>query len=1327
MDLNISAKKIKSILERFYLTAAKCEVTTDSALKLANFLIIYLKDQPQSLSISKLLETLPSYIPYYPLRFLIPLVRYLSYGHIQDKGKILEILERYYYSNDKMLDICISVLIMSSFQAVSESSDLSITVVNIIDKISDRTRVYECVWKIVLNSSKPRLPALNYLQYRLVTDNKTRALHALLVCLEDHSLQVKKTSLELIRRVFNFNNQDVDKKYKVTILVHALKLIANNDRTMFICIFEWINAKQEIVSEHALAIISEALLETLKIVQIEEAVQIITNFICNFPYGQAVLCNIIIPMAIFHCSSKNTFVSSSITSLISNNSQLFWQQLKENYAKSFRTRDSQEALYQILLYGLINFKCDYHTIDYIILSLIENIDSDIEKHLNWLIEIFNFIETTSITEANLLEVYNKVPEIYLKELARLLIRCYKLGVNCSILIHDLYQKYSDFPEKKIDLVNILLENDKKLIKKIDVEDVIRYSMDTGIPNTLLKLIEIIPNKVNSCLEYFLEFDFELGLEYLTYVQRYKLSLTQSLLIKAIEFISESDAYTKILGYKWLNFAISSGTDLFSPLVSCFESKSMTPSMHVIECSRILITIKEMVKFGGEVLLNTYFLDNKNSMLSRIQGFILNPIHSSRNLRMFSCELACEIVNYTSSDASFILVDAAVSILTQTAQIEDNMMLLILLQLLENYLKVLKVEAEKEIQNKGLINILYPLTKIIVYKDKTVRNSWLNFISQLLTFMMHYLDENISVNYVNSLLKNYFNIYQSSKDPKILESIEILTKEALSTSYPISKTIQKLVYFSLQKYLDMAISTPNADMIYKGNQIIFVLFKSNKYKFVKNFIFIWTEHCPYDQSYWNTLDRYIDLLVAINPSLFDFIAQIYLYINKKFQKISEEKEKILSLASMVCKIQEKLECHEKSELLKIFIDIYKYFLSIPIPEMSVFILSSLSTLKSTIKLEKLEISEKLYLKKVIKEILSASIVHIQYFVPASSIPYPYVDYKPNILISEIYKAALKHTTHNIIDIGMPESSRPKLIADFSKNLYYSFKTFDFLITEIPDLILYTLKIEPVLVSAILNSHILYLVKQPFFLEFLKGKVKILCIWKKILKIISMNFHEDQNKVLKDLLEYIKPSQFISILTRQGCDEYSMLILSFTILSSKGIEDQGILEDISDLLFNSFKDPSLFSSFCLVFKSLYTKVPPSMFSEVLSRILPALFPELMRIVRTKSEKTNLLACLKLLEFFTVTGNQTFAMYEGALISQLLLCANTFSSIELRTVSSVKTEIEAEASEKILYYNDYNENNIENAIQHYLLYSLQSKDWNVQGSVKEIKNQIIIDLVN
>ena len=1118
MELTYSSKKIREILSKAYTNIEKSPISKEFSADLGNFLIKYLKSHAQPSQTSKIIKALPFYLPHYPLKYFISLNAYFSHGHIQDKVALLELLYTFYFFNPKLIDICLSPLITSSFRAVTDSIEISNRVVEILDQISPRNKVYECIWKTILRSPKARLPALYYLHYRLVVDNKLRALNALLVCLDDQSLQVKRSALDLIRRVFNFNSPDVEKKYKITILNQALKLLVNNDRPVFIRIFEWISPNQESqLDQNAVEILSEALLELLQTVEIEICVLIINNFICNLPKGDQLLKKIIIPIAIYNCENKIILVSDSITNFLITNMSMFWSQFLDAFSSSFKDFLYQESLYKVLEHSLIHLKYDHKIIDSLVSVLFANIHLNTEKYMNYILYLLFCIDQTSITETKLQNLYSKIDSNHWTLFAKILLRFYKLQVNCKPLLEKICKDYWKADNNKIEVINIRLEYDQTLITKEYAEFVVKYSMDNKQSETLLKIIQKIPKKLNSSLENLIIDYSELGIECIIHTQKLNLTLTTSLLIKIIDLLSDPSPFIRFKAFEWLNSAVANNCDLLCAFIDSLESKNKTPSAYIPESAKILIAIKELVKLGGENLLNVLLIKKNSKILSVLENLIINPPHHSILLRTLAFEVACNIVKFSKSEVSSSLIDIAVSTLSVSIKNEDNKLLLLLLNVLENHLLVLKSEAESEIHSKGLVNILETLVKILGYPEKIVRNSWISFISQLVPFVIEYLEDSISVNYVNSILKKYFSLFTQNNEKKIFFSIFNLTFKILNLIRHdrAAKNVSKLVYFSLQKYLDLALQNQNSDLFDESIELLVLLYRSNMGKFAKSFVFMWNEYCPYDKRFWSTLESYIEVLVKMKVDLLTFMNEILKFLMKPYNYLPDHEEKVLSIGCLLYKLQEKLIITKATDYWTVSMEIYKLLLKNSLLENNAFVLASMHILKNRIGMDEFNYFSQLELKIIMKNCFSASISCMQSSILAYLLPYPFIFTTTEVSISTVFIIVLKNVIYNVITIGVStieiQIALPRLIADFSKTVYIAFTNNELLVTNAADVLSVCLENEKFAVSDTLHDSVIKLIKQSYFLELFKGKPQVLMKWIFIVKTISVSFYKEKNKL------------------------------------------------------------------------------------------------------------------------------------------------------------------------------------------------------------------------
>ncbi|OMJ88977.1 hypothetical protein SteCoe_8990 [Stentor coeruleus] len=1016
MDYNLSERKITQILDKLRAKVQKSEKDSEYSSYLTKILIIYLNRLAQPSQTSKLLCDLPFFIDIHPLRYLISLGPYFAQGHLGDKKKLLEIMKNHYYSNEKKLNISIFALVINSFRAISECNEISTEVVQSIDNLSRITRVHECVWKVVLKSPKARLPALNYLHYRLVVDNKNRAFHALLCCLDDQSLQVKRCALDLLKRVFSFNSPDVDKSYKLAILRKIFGLVIVGDRPIISKINEWLAPNQEkSFNSQAVEIISEALLLMIEGQDIDNKVVIISNFIYNSDFGREILKRVLIPLAIYDYSGYQP-ASESISSLIKSHEMLFWQQFLQYFNQAFKEGFDKKPLYRVLEHALIRIKYQHTTIDKLILILFKHADEDPEVYINYAINLLQYIDKTSITNLDLLDLKLTLGEHW-KLYAKLLLRFAKLGLSCKELIEDLLEEYKENYHDLIEVINISLVYNPKALTIKNIKFVLKYSMLNNTSETIEKLIKIIPDQVNSLLETLLTIKPINGIKYLIYIQNLQLEFSSGLLIKASELFSYDDSEIKYLAIMWLNKVYACNSDIFSSFINSLEVKSKLPQ-YLQDCSRILQSLKELLKHGGEMVLKLLIHYYPTRFFAIIEQLLIKPPPYYSILKLLAYEVVCEIVKFSSIEMSAHLIDISMAALIQAIKLEDCTLLLILKQLLENNLNVLDYEAHNEINSRGLINIQEPLVKLIIFEDKIVRNAWLDFIDKLVPFIIEHLDESTSISYINAFLKRYFLAFNENHDKKILEAIWSLTKHViLQKDYCYDKNRKKLVYNSLQKYLDtvvLSIGTSTENISY---EIISLLKSYNEYKFVKSFVYIWTEYCPYDKNYWLMLDKYLEIFPIINLDLVNVFTQLNGFLHKNLEIFNtENEEKILSIGSLIYKLHEKLEKPTNGRIWNEAIEIYKSLIKSHSVEIRVFVIYSINALVESLGSKSLNLLQKIEMKKMVKEVVGKTFANMRIKKDAIQMPYPYVlvDEKPTI--SQIYTVVIKNCIHNIIDIG-----------------------------------------------------------------------------------------------------------------------------------------------------------------------------------------------------------------------------------------------------------------------------------------------------------------------
>lgn len=278
-------------------------------------------------------------------------------------------------------------------------------------------------------------------------------------------------------------------------------------------------------------------------------------------------------------------------------------------------------------------------------------------------------------------------------------------------------------------------------------------------------------------------------------------------------------------------------------------------------------------------------------------------------------------------------------------------------------------------------------------------------------------------------------------------------------------------------------------------------------------------------------------------------------------------------------------------------------------------------------------------------------------------------------------------------------RGKLMAQYAKTVFNNYENFEELIQDAGPILQTCLISETGPVAKILHNPIISLIQQENFLKYFKGKKDIFVTWIEIVSIISLNCYKQDDQLLESMIESILPS-FITHFNTTLFKASSLNLLSFTILASSNIERVEILSDLSDILFNSFDNENLFKSSALLLKTLYLKVHPEDFSEILRRTLPQLFPKLMELI---SNKDCLIACLKLIEFFKVIENEIFLVYEGSLIYQLRILyvqRKSFTELEqLDLIAKSSKKTEPDVGESLFLVSDKKDESINFAIEYVL----------------------------
>ena len=418
------------------------------------------------------------------------------------------------------------------------------------------------------------------------------------------------------------------------------------------------------------------------------------------------------------------------------------------------------------------------------------------------------------------------------------------------------------------------------------------------------------------------------------------------------------------------------------------------------------------------------------------------------------------------------------------------------------------------------------------------------------------------------------------------------------------------------------------------------------------------------------------------------------------------------------------------------EIYKLLLKNSLLENNAFVLASMHILKNRIGMDEFNYFSQLELKIIMKNCFSASISCMQSSILAYLLPYPFISTTTEVSISTVFIIVLKNVIYNVITIGVStieiQIALPRLIADFSKTVYIAFTNNELLVTNAADVLSVCLENEKFAVSDTLHDSVIKLIKQSYFLELFKGKPQVLMKWIFIVKTISVSFYKEKNKLLEIVIEIVKPNIFTQIFYKNLFKPKSLFLLVFVILTEESISNSEILLDLADILFNTFGIKETFKVSCLILKSIYLKVTPKDFNEIVSRILPQLFPVMMKMAQNKD--SDLLDCLELLKFFRIIENEIFLMLEGSIIHHLYKLLEPRSTslqfLDFKAMNSSKTETELETEiPACLWSWDSNETIIEQAIHYAVSHSLHTnKPFDLEtNNFKLVEESIISNLIN
>ena len=203
--------------------------------------------------------------------------------------------------------------------------------------------------------------------------------------------------------------------------------------------------------------------------------------------------------------------------------------------------------------------------------------------------------------------------------------------------------------------------------------------------------------------------------------------------------------------------------------------------------------------------------------------------------------------------------------------------------------------------------------------------------------------------------------------------------------------------------------------------------------------------------------------------------------------------------------------------------------------------------------------------------------------------------------------------------------------------------------------------------------------PHLMKFFDMKEETFFTWLKIVKKISKHYYKKKTLFIEKVIER-SYKEVESVLRHNENHRQPLHSLIFVMLSQNKVNKIELLIDIGDLLFNSFKEPSVFPGACLLFKTLYLKLKPDDFKELYIRVVPTFYSCLLKICRESYNKQEIMATLKIIEFFKLISYDEFMSFEGVLIStiqermlEINETLNNTSPIELLTLSSRQAENE------------------------------------------------------
>jgi hypothetical protein len=306
-------------------------------------------------------------------------------------------------------------------------------------------------------------------------------------------------------------------------------------------------------------------------------------------------------------------------------------------------------------------------------------------------------------------------------------------------------------------------------------------------------------------------------------------------------------------------------------------------------------------------------------------------------------------------------------------------------------------------------------------------------------------------------------------------------------------------------------------------------------------------------------------------------------------------------------------------------------------------------------------------------------------------------------------------------------REEFMSTYAKTVCLSFSKPDEFIQSACPILLSCVKSDPLPVSQLLYPRIWHITKDPKLMTYFKHCPKIFHKWITLVKLVSTHFHRSENAFLNKIIDKTIP-HFFSVLRTRLFEEHQISLIVFAILSTSKISDKETLTDICDILFNAFKTSSLFKSSSAMLRALYLKTDINDFSEIMRRILPQLFPKMMKIMRREGRVEQIWECLKLIEFFKVTENEGFILYEGSLIYQLGNMRKGRARLPDLESMDASIRVSKDESENVMnFQSEASEESIALAIERLLVFRLPNRPEITEMINGKIEASILHDIIN